>query len=212
MIHIYKLEVNPIRENSYIVNDESGEAIFIDPGFFFDDEREMIRDYIRQEGLTPKLIICTHCHFDHVMGVNFVKNEYNLPFECHNDDAFLVRLAPKQSAMFGFPLDEIENPDLFIRDGEIIKFGNSELKAIHVSGHSPGHMVFYSEKNNALFTGDVLFHSSIGRTDLPGGNYDELIRNIKNKLLVLPDETIVYSGHGPETTIGREKKKNPFLI
>lgn len=212
MIHVRKFVVNPISENSYVISDNSGEAVFIDPGFLSDDEKETVKKYISENSLKPVRMICTHCHFDHILGVEYIRDRYGLPFECHADDAFLAVRSSQQAAMFGFPMNDIEKPDSFIRDNEHIKFGNSELKAIHIPGHAPGHLVFYSEENNILFAGDVLFYGSIGRTDLPGGNYDELINNIKNKLLTLPDETIVYSGHGPETTIGFEKRNNPFLM
>ncbi|MCK3686374.1 MBL fold metallo-hydrolase [Maribellus sp. YY47] len=211
MIKIQKFVVNPLGENTYILSDETGECIFVDPGFFYAEERDEIKEYISSNQLKPVMIANTHCHFDHIMGVEFVREEYKVPFYAHAEDAFLVERAVGQSQMFGFDIPAVKPIDGFLTEGETVKFGNTELKILHVPGHSPGHVVFYSAKDNMLVVGDVLFYGSIGRTDLPGGNYETLISGIKSKLLTLPDETKVYSGHGPETTIGVEKWSNPFL-
>ena len=212
MIKVEKFIVNPIQENSYVISDETGECIFIDPGFYYEDEIEEIMEYISSNKLKPLKITNTHCHFDHMMGVEFIRNEFNIPFLAHRDDAFMVEEAIEQGIMFGFEMNQVKPPDFFLKEGEKIKFGNSELEVIHVPGHSPGHVVFYNNASQILIAGDVLFYGSIGRTDLSGGNYQELISNIKLKLLTLSDETKVYSGHGQETTIGYEKFNNPFLI
>jgi glyoxylase-like metal-dependent hydrolase (beta-lactamase superfamily II) len=145
------------------------------------------------------------------MGVEFVRKEYNIPLFAHPDDAFWIERAIDQGQMFGFDMKPVNPIDTFFQEGEKITFGKSELEIFHVPGHSPGHVVFYNEKNNFLVAGDVLFYGSIGRTDLPGGNSRQLIAGIKNKLFKLPDETKVYCGHGPETTLGFEKTTNPFL-
>ncbi len=211
MIKIEKFVVNPLGENSFIISDETGECIFVDPGFYYDEEHDEVRDYIKSNNLTPVKITNTHCHFDHIMGVEFVRNEFNIPFLAHPDDIFWVEKAIDQGKMFGFEMKPVSPVDAFLVENEFVEFGNTKLKIIHVPGHSPGHVVFYSEPDNKLIAGDVLFYGSIGRTDLPGGDYDTLISNIKNKLFGLPDDTVVYCGHGPETTIGFEKKTNPFL-
>ncbi len=211
MIKIEKFVVNPLGENSFIISDETGECIFVDPGFYYDEEHEEVRDYIKSNNLTPVKITNTHCHFDHIMGVEFVRNEFKIPFLAHADDVFWVEKAIDQGKMFGFEMKPVEPVDTFLVENEFVEFGNTKLKIIHVPGHSPGHVVFYSEPDKKLIAGDVLFYGSIGRTDLPGGNYETLISNIKNKLFALPDDTVVYCGHGPETTIGFEKKTNPFL-
>jgi glyoxylase-like metal-dependent hydrolase (beta-lactamase superfamily II) len=211
MIKVKKFVVNPLGENSFILSDDSGACVFIDPGFYYEDEYLEVKEYITGNNLTPVKITNTHCHFDHIMGVEFVRNEYKIPFLAHAEDNFWVEKATQQAEMFGFEMDSVAPVDSFLVDGEFVEFGDSRLKIIHVPGHSPGHVVFYSENDKILIAGDVLFYGSIGRTDLPGGNYQSLISNIKNKLFILPDETKVYCGHGPETSLGFEKRTNPFL-
>lgn len=211
MLKIEKFVVNPLGENSYIVSDGTGECIFIDPGFYYGEEHDEVKDYIQENRLRPVKITNTHCHFDHIMGVEFVRNEFKVPFYAHAGDGFWVEKAVSQGEMFGFEMNPVLPPDGFLAENDFVDFGNTRLQIIHIPGHSPGHVVFYSEMDKILIAGDVLFYGSIGRTDLPGGNYDTLISNIKNKLFILPDDTVVYCGHGPETTIGFEKRTNPFL-
>ncbi len=211
MIKVNKFVVNPLGENSFIVSDETGECVFIDPGFYYEEEHQEIKDFIAENQLNPVKIVNTHCHFDHIWGVEFVRNEYKIPFLAHAEDNFWVERATQQAEMFGFEMNSVAPADSFLVENEYIEFGNSRLKIIHVPGHSPGHVVFYSENDKILIAGDVLFYGSIGRTDLPGGDYQTLISNIKNKLFDLPNETKVYCGHGPETSLGFEKRTNPFL-
>jgi len=211
MIHVEKFIVNPLQENSYVISDETGECIFVDPGFFYPEELEEIKQYITENRLKPVRITNTHCHFDHIMGVEFIRNEYDISFSAHPDDAFWVEKAIDQGYMFGFEVKPVQPLDSFLFENEKVKFGNSVFEIIQVPGHSPGHIVLYNKESEILMAGDVLFYGSIGRTDLPGGSHEALIQNIKNKLFKLPDETKVYSGHGPETTIGFEKHANPFL-
>lgn len=211
MISVQKFIVNPLRENSYLLYDETGECIVVDAGFFYEEEFQEVSGFIEAHNLKPVKLINTHCHFDHLMGVEYMRKKYGLPFSCHPDDAFLIERAAQQAAMFGFEMSFVGAADDSISEGDIITFGNSNLTTIRVPGHSPGHVVFYSEADKFLLAGDVLFYGSIGRTDLPGGSYEELIENITRKLLVLPSDTKVYCGHGPETTIGFEKTNNPFL-
>ncbi len=211
MIHVEKFIVNPLQENSYVVSDETGECMFVDPGFFYAEEYDEVKQYVTDKKLKPVQITNTHCHFDHIMGVEFIRNEYNIPFAAHPDDAFWIDKATDQGHMFGFELKPVNPIDSFLNENEQVKFGNSVFEIIHVPGHSPGHIVFYNKENGILIAGDVLFYGSIGRTDLPGGNHESLITNIKSKLFKLSDDTKVYSGHGPETTLGFEKSTNPFL-
>lgn len=211
MIKVEKFVVNPLGENSMVISDETGECIFIDPGFFYKEEQDELRAYVAENNLTPVKIVNTHCHFDHIMGVEFLRKEYRVPFLAHKEDAFWVSRVQDQGQMYGFDIKPVQPIDQYLRETETIKFGNSELKVIHVPGHTPGHVVFYHEESEVLIAGDVLFYGSIGRTDLPGGNHNDLIANIKNKLFVLPENTKVYCGHGPETSIGYEKSTNPFL-
>lgn len=211
MLKIEKFVVNPLQENSWVVSDETGECVFIDPGFYYDDEFDEIRDYILSHNLNPVKILNTHCHFDHLMGVGFVRKEFGIPFYAHPDDNFWVEKAVEQARMFGFEMPPVEPADGFFNDNDQVCFGNSVLEIIHVPGHSPGHVAFYHAESASLLAGDVLFYGSIGRTDLPGGHYQTLISAIKNRLFVLPAETKVYCGHGPETTLGFEMRNNPFL-
>lgn len=211
MIKVEKFVVNPLGENSLIVSDETGECIFIDPGFYFAEEHGEVNDYIERNNLKPVKITNTHCHFDHIMGVEFIRDHYDIPFYAHKDDAFWVEEAEEKAKSFGFNVKPMKPIDAFLTEGENVKFGNSELEVIHIPGHTPGHVVFYNREAEVLIAGDVLFYGSIGRTDLPGGNHNDLITNIKTKLFKLPDNTKVYCGHGPETTLGFEKSSNPFL-
>ncbi len=159
------------------------------------------------------MLINTHLHFDHIFGVNYLASEFNLKFGAHKDDLYLVEDLQNQLRMFGVDSDSVTKPniDVLLTENDVIKFGNQELKILHIPGHSPGSLVYYNEKAGTLFTGDVLFRQGIGRTDLPGGNYRHLLDGIKTKLFTLPDETVVYPGHGPASTIGFEKANNPFL-
>ncbi|MDR2910917.1 MAG: MBL fold metallo-hydrolase [Bacteroidales bacterium] len=213
MITIKKFVVNPIDENSFVISDSTGECVFIDPGFYYDKELSEISNYITINNLNPVKILSTHCHFDHIMGVEFIREKYKIPFQVHKDDTFLIERAIKQANMFGCKMNPLKPVDSFIEEGDKVSFGNTELEIIHVPGHSPGHLIFYNSDENFIIAGDVLFRGSIGRTDLPGGsgNYNDLISNIKNKMFSLPDETKVYCGHGHETTIGFEKNTNPFF-
>ena len=211
MIKVQKFVVNPLQENSFILSDDSGECIFIDPGFYFDEEFEEIKNFVQKNSLIPVKIVNTHCHFDHIMGVEFIRKEYKIPFIVHKDDTFWVERAVDQASMFGFEMNPVSPPDMYFEDEGKLSFGNSEIEVIHVPGHSPGHVVLYDKETHQMIGGDVLFYGSIGRTDLPGGDHHTLISSIKNRLLVLPDNTKVFCGHGPETTIGFEKTTNPFL-
>ncbi len=211
MLKVKKFVVNPLQENSFVISDETGQCIFIDPGFYFGEEYDEVDEYLNEHELSPVFIANTHCHFDHIMGVEYIRNKYKVPFKAHPHDEFWLENAVKQGQSFGFDLDEVNPPDAFFHENEELKFGNTSFKIIHVPGHSPGHVVFYSEAAKTLIAGDVLFQGSIGRSDLPGGNHEQLVSNIKNKLFPLSDDTKVYCGHGPETSLGFEKKSNPFL-
>jgi glyoxylase-like metal-dependent hydrolase (beta-lactamase superfamily II) len=212
MIKVEKFVVNPLGENSFVLIDEkTKKCVFIDPGFYYGEEQDEVKAYIERNGLKPVKIINTHCHFDHIMGVDFIRGVYKIPFLAHADDAFWIEKAVDQGKMFGFDMKPVKPIDEFIEEEQLIEFGESSLEVIHVPGHAPGHVVFYSPTDNFLIAGDVLFYGSIGRTDLPGGDFDTLITNIKEKLFSLPDGTKVYCGHGPETTLGFEKENNPFL-
>jgi glyoxylase-like metal-dependent hydrolase (beta-lactamase superfamily II) len=191
---------NPFQENTYIIHDETKEAVIIDAGCFSDAEKRVLKNYIEENKLKLKRVINTHLHIDHQFGTKFVF------------DTFLLENIVNQTRSFGLHLEEAAQAlGGYIKDNQEIKVGNVTLTALSVPGHSPGGIAFYSKKEGVLFSGDVLFQGSIGRTDLPGGNYSTLIRSIKERILPLPDSTVVYTGHGTSTTIGEEKKNNPFL-
>lgn len=211
MLKIEKFVVNPLQENSYVVSDTTGQCIFIDPGFYFTEEKDEVINYVNANSLTPVMIANTHCHIDHILGVEFIRNTYNIPFVAHPDDAFWIANSAEQGEMFGIDMEHVKAPDSYFQENGKLEFGNSSFQIIHVPGHSPGHVVFYSDTDQLLIAGDVLFYGSIGRTDLPGGDHQSLITNIRSKLFKLPDETKVFCGHGPETTLGNEKQSNPFL-
>lgn len=209
---IKRFEFNMFPVNCYVISDETGEAAIIDAGCFFPEEQQMLKQYIADNNLTVKHLLNTHLHLDHVFGNPFILREFGLKAEACQHDEFLLAKLPDQCRMFGFSANEAPvGLGHYIEDREIIRFGKTELQAIHVPGHSPGGMVYYSKADACLFSGDVLFQGSIGRADLEGGNFDELIEQISCRLLTLPDETLVYPGHGEPTSIGKEKMENPFF-
>ena len=203
---------NPWQENTIVLYDETGEAVVIDCGCFSKEEGERLKKFLSENQLKPVALLDTHLHIDHIFGNNFMLDEYGLSARAHEADSFWVEDAEKYAAMLG--MRGITPPPAlgeYLKDGDTVKFGHSELKVIHVPGHSPGGLCFYAEKDKLLIAGDVLFAGSVGRSDLPGGNARVLIEGIRRKLLCLPDEVKVIPGHGPATTIGEEKRYNPFL-
>lgn len=203
---------NSFQENTYLVFDETNEAVVIDAGCISDAEKQALKKFIEDNALTLKRVINTHLHLDHQFGNKFLYNTYGILPEAGKEDEYLLENVVAQARSFGFTVDEeAQKLGGYIADQQDIKFGDSTFISLHVPGHSPGSMAFYSEKEGVLFAGDVLFRGSIGRTDLPKGDYATLILSITKKLLPLPDSTVVYSGHGSTTTIGYEKKNNPFL-
>lgn len=209
---IKRFEFNMFPVNCYVLSDETKEAVVIDAGCFFEEEKEALKNYITNNELKVKHLLCTHLHLDHIFGNPFILQEYGLKAEANQADEFWLERAPQQSRMFGFQLKEDPVPlGKYICDGDIITFGDTELEAIHVPGHSPGSLVFYCKEENCMFSGDVLFQGSIGRADLTGGNFDELREHICSRLFILPNETTVYPGHGTPTNIGTEKRENPFF-
>ena len=203
---------NPLQENTYLVFDETNEAVIIDAGCLQAAEKQALSRFIEDNKLTLKRVLNTHLHLDHQFGNKFLFDTYGIAPEACIEDEFLLENVVAQARSYGFPVTEEAQPlGAYITEKQEITFGNSSLKAIHAPGHSPGSMILYSEKDGVMFAGDVLFQGSIGRTDLPKGDYASLILAITKKLLVLPDSTVVYCGHGPSTTIGYEKKNNPYL-
>ena len=210
MLKIKSFVFSPIEENTYLLYNEFSDCIIIDPGCYFPEEKDEIKAFITQSGLTPRMLLNTHCHLDHVFGNKYVAETYSLTLQLHKDEKLLLDYAPTSGLMYNMPFDNYVGEFIYLKQGDIVKLGDDELSVIEAPGHSPGHICFYCKKQNFIISGDVLFNRSVGRTDLPGGNHETLIKNIKEKLFVLPDETVVYSGHGETTTIGAEKKYNPF--
>jgi glyoxylase-like metal-dependent hydrolase (beta-lactamase superfamily II) len=211
MLHIQPFTFNPFQENTYLLYNDRGSCIIIDPGCSSPAERDRLASFIDQKGLRPRLLINTHCHIDHVLGLEFIFRSYGLTLHMHEADQPVLDHAPAAGLMFGVPFENFTGAVSYLEDGSIVRLDDDELKIIFTPGHSPGSISLYNESQGFLISGDVLFNRSIGRTDLPGGDYDTLIASIRNRLFVLPDQTRVYSGHGPSTTIGEEKNENPFV-
>lgn len=208
---IFKLVFSPIEVNTYILADDSNNCAIIDCGCYDKKESERLLDFIQSKSINPVLLLNTHCHLDHVFGNRLILEKFGLKTFSSELDEMNRKDAVQHALLFGLTMDTPPEPAGFVSDNQIVTFGTEELMALHVPGHTAGSLAFYSEKNNCVFTGDALFAGSIGRTDLPGGNYDTLIASIKNKLFVLPPSTVVYPGHGDETTIDKEMKSNPYF-
>ena len=204
---------NPVGENTYLIWDkETKEAAIIDAGMSNNKEYAAVSEFIEKENLQLKYALQTHMHFDHVWGLSYIKETYNLKPLCHAADEIIYRQAPEMTGMFRLSMNwNLPAIDRYINEGEIIQLGKTCIKVLHTPGHTPGGLSFYIESAHTIFTGDTLFQGSIGRTDLPGGNLDDEINSIKNKILTLPSDTIVYSGHGPESSVEWEQKHNPFI-
>jgi len=211
MLKIKSFEFNPIRENTYILYNRFNECILVDPGCYSDSEKDALVQFIESNHLSPKILLNTHCHLDHVFGNRFLAEKYNLTLCIHENEIPVLQFAPASGLMYNLPFDNYTGDFIFLKEADEIKLGNDVLKVLLVPGHSPGSLGFYHPEGGFVISGDALFHRSIGRTDLPLGNYEQLITSIREQLFTLPDNTIVYSGHGPETTIGEEKLYNPFL-
>jgi len=211
-MHIQTFQFNPFQENTYIVSDDSGEAVIIDCGCLVPAEDERLNLYVKANHLHVKQLLNTHLHLDHSFGNYVAAHTFGVLPQAHQADEFLISQLFTQSQLFGIQSIVREQPlGGYLNEGDVVSFGHTSFEVLHVPGHSPGSICFYCRAENILFVGDVLFCGSIGRTDLPKGNYAELISGIQKKILTLPDETVVYSGHGPVTTIGSERVNNPYL-
>lgn len=211
MIQIKPFVFNPLSENTFVLFDETKEAIIIDPGCYEQAEKDALSSFVDEEGLNITHLLNTHCHIDHVLGNYYIKNKYNVPLYMHAKEVEVLKAVKVYAPNYGFSNYQEVEADHFVDEGGKIKFGNSILDIIFVPGHAPGHIAFYNQAENICMGDDVLFKGSIGRTDLPGGDFDTLIKSIREKVFPLGDEIVVYCGHGPETTVGAEKRYNPFL-
>lgn len=211
MLQVKSFVFNDFQENTYVIWDKTKACAIIDPGCYKSQERIELIEFIVKNELKPQLLLNTHCHIDHVLGNDHIMAKYNLPLHLHKDELFTYSETKKWTAMFGIPPLEVPENTIFLTAGMPISFGETSLEVLLTPGHSIASLSFFHADSLQLFAGDVLFKQSIGRTDLPGGNLSTLLKSIKEQLLVLPDETIVYAGHNETTTIGEERRNNPFL-
>lgn len=211
MINILSYTFGPFQENSFVLYDETKEGVIIDPGCSGSLEEDGLIASLEDEGIKLTHLLNTHCHLDHIAGNHFINRKFGLGVTMHELDLPTMEMAPRSAEMYGIPFTPSPEPEHFIKEGDQIKFGNSVLDVIFVPGHAPGHVVFYCKEQNFLIAGDTVFQRSIGRTDLPGGDHATLIESIKSKIFTLPENTIIYPGHGPSTTVGEEKRENPFI-
>lgn len=202
---------NPFQENTFLLYDETNECVLIDAGCNDEAEYKEVEDFLSKNNLTLKSIINTHCHIDHILGNAYFVEKYKIPSIAHQEDMPLLERANDMALAFGFTVQQPPVPSQFVDEGGKVEFGNTILEVRHVPGHSPGSIALYNDKDRFVIVGDVLFSGSIGRTDLPGGDFDTLISSIKEKLFTLDDDVLVYPGHGERTTIVHEKASNPFF-
>lgn len=212
MFTLKQFTFSPVQENTYVLSNESLECCIIDPGCYSHQERKQLKDYIQDHGLVPKYLLNTHCHLDHIFGNRFIQQTYGLRLHLHAKEEQVLAMGPTFGESWGLPFENYDGEFIFLTEKDVIELGHDKLSILETPGHSPGSISFYCKEQGFIVSGDVLFDGSIGRTDLPGGDFDTLIRSIKMKLWPLPDDVIVYSGHGPSTTIGKEKRTNPFLL
>ncbi|MFZ9661041.1 MAG: MBL fold metallo-hydrolase [Chitinophagaceae bacterium] len=211
MYNVKIFQFSPIQENTYVLYNEHKEALVIDPGCYGDNEEQELSDFIQKEGLSLKGLLNTHCHLDHVFGLKYVSEHWQLKPQFHKMESAVLEYAPVSGMMWNMPFQVYTGPVHYLEEGDLAGLESDPLQVIFTPGHSPGHICFYSVKQDFIIGGDVLFKGSVGRTDLPGGDFSTLENSIKTKLYVLPAETIVYPGHGPSTTIGEERLSNPYV-
>ena len=211
MLTVQSFTFNPVQENTYVVYNEKKECCIIDPGCYFASEEQELKSYIVNNGLQPVYLLNTHCHLDHIFGNRFVSKTFGLELYMHRLDKPVLEYGPVSGQMWQLPFDNYDGPLHFLEEGDVVKLGEDELRILFTPGHSPGSISFYNQPEKFIISGDVLFQGSIGRTDLPGGDFETLEESIKTKMYTLLADVIVYSGHGPSTTIGDEMKTNPFV-
>ncbi|MGV3637770.1 MAG: MBL fold metallo-hydrolase [Flavobacteriales bacterium] len=210
MLNVHKFTFNPFQENTYVIHD-GHDALVVDPGCWNRTEQRELEEYLGNNGLTPVRLVLTHAHIDHILGCAWMHKRYGLSPELHEKDLPVLAAGERTASMYGIPYDPAPEPKAFIQEGAGIGIGSEALQVLFVPGHAPGHIALHSADHGFVVSGDVLFQNSVGRTDLPGGDTETLLRSIREQLFPLGDAVVVYSGHGPETTIGREKRSNPFL-
>lgn len=211
-VHIEVFTFNPFQENTYVLYDDKKNCVIIDPGCYEKEEEQALLNFIKSNDLAPSALLNTHAHIDHVLGNSFILDNYSIDHYLHNDDLTTLKAVPNYAHLYGFAGYKVSPlPTKILKGGEKLVFGEIELDVIFTPGHAPGHVVFYNKENNFVINGDVLFRGSYGRVDLPGGSLEVLKKSITEKMFTLPDNTAVYCGHGPATSIGVEKKSNYIL-
>jgi hydroxyacylglutathione hydrolase len=211
MLTVQAFTFNPVQENTYIVYNEKRDCCIIDPGCYFASEEQQLKEFIDKNNLKPVYLLNTHCHLDHIFGNRFVQKIYGLPLHLHQLEKAVLEYGPASGQLWQLPFDNFDGELIFIDEGQSISLGDEQLDILFTPGHSPGSVSFYSKDAKFVISGDVLFQGSVGRTDLPGGDFTILEESIKMKLYTLPADVIVYPGHGESTTIGDEMKTNPFV-
>jgi glyoxylase-like metal-dependent hydrolase (beta-lactamase superfamily II) len=211
MIHVKTFYFNELRECTYVLWDETRECVIVDPGAGNENEQKRLQKFIDGNQLKPVAMLNTHGHFDHILANAFLARIYGVKSYIHEDDNVLLEKTNEFGTMFGYKIEQPPAVSGFLKEGKPFRFGHTELLVLHTPGHSKGGVCFYSPEDKFVLTGDTLFQGNIGRVDLPGGDFNEMINSLTNKLMTLPDDTIVYPGHGFPTTIGEEKRTNPYV-
>ncbi|GAB4094123.1 MBL fold metallo-hydrolase [Flaviaesturariibacter terrae] len=211
MLTVHTFTFNPVQENTYVLSNENGACCIIDPGCYFASEEEQLASFISANGLQPVLLLNTHCHLDHIFGNRFVHERWGLELHLHRAELPVLERGPASGQLWQLPFVNYDGPLHFLDEGDIVRIGDDELHVLFTPGHSPGHISFYSAAQRFVLSGDVLFEGSVGRTDLPGGDFTILEESIRTKLYTLPEDVIVYPGHGGSTSIGDERRDNPFV-
>ena len=212
MLAVKRFIFNPIQENTYVVYDGKDACAVIDPGCYFAEEKQSLAYWLKESHLHPNFLLNTHCHLDHVFGNKWVAEQYLLELQMGEKELWTFRFAPESGMRWSMPFENYSGNIIFLKEGDTIQLGSDKLEVFFTPGHSVGHIVFYNRKQGFVIGGDLLFRLSVGRSDLPGGDAGLLLDSIRNKLMTLPDDTIVYPGHGEPTTIGFERENNPFLV
>ncbi len=211
MLHVHSFTFNPVQENTYIIYNQNRHAILIDPGCYFTAEQETLQNFLLVNGLQLVQLINTHCHLDHVFGNKWASQTFELELFIHAEEEKVLAFAPQSGIKYGLPFNNYTGALHFLKQDDVVQLDEDELLILETPGHSPGSICLYSKADKFVIAGDALFYGSVGRTDIPFGDHDTLIAAIREQLLTLPDETKVYSGHGKTTTIGYEKRNNPYL-
>jgi len=213
MIKVQIFPFNPVQVNTYVLWDsETKECILIDPGCSTKGEEQILVSFVEKQQLNVVRIILTHAHFDHAMGINFALGKWNVPLTGHEKTNLLIEKIPEMAGWFNIHMHPVSLLTDYVKEGDVVPLGKSILEVIHVPGHSPGSIVLYSEKQDFMIAADVLFKGNIGHTEVPYGNLKTLVDGIKNKLMTKPEATIIYTGHGPSTSVAYERANNPYLL